>query len=58
MQVLRLLSQGADTDAIAAQLLIGTSTVRNHVQRILNKLGVHSRLEAVTYARDHHLLDE
>ena len=58
MQVLRLLSQGTDTDAIAAQLLIGTSTVRNHVQRILNKLGVHSRLEAVTYARDHHLLDE
>jgi PAS domain S-box-containing protein len=58
MQVLRLLSQGADTAGIAAQLLIGTATVRNHVQRILNKLGVHSRLEAVTYARDHHLLDD
>lgn len=58
MQVLHLLSKGADTDAIAAQLLIGASTVRNHIQRILNKLGVHSRLEAVAYARDHHLLDD
>jgi len=56
-QVLSLLAQGTDTDAIATQLVIGKSTVRNHIERILHKLGVHSRLEAVTYAQEHHLLD-
>lgn len=55
--VLALLAEGADTAAIAAQLLIGASTVRNHVQRILHKLGVHSRLEAVACAREHGLLE-
>jgi DNA-binding CsgD family transcriptional regulator len=57
IQVLRQLSNGYDTDTIAKQLVIDRSTVRNHVQRILHKLGVHSRLEAVTYAREHGLLD-
>lgn len=56
LQVLRLLAHGADTDSIASQLVIDRSTVRNHIQRILHKLGVHSRLEAVTYARDHGLI--
>ena len=56
-QILNLLAQGADTDSIADQLVIGKTTVRNHIQRILHKLGVHSRLEAVTYAREHRLLD-
>jgi PAS domain S-box-containing protein len=57
LQVLQLLAQGASTETIAATLVIGTHTARNHIQRVLNKLGVHSRLEAVTYAREHHLLD-
>lgn len=57
LQVLDLLAQGASTESIASQLVIGTSTARNHIQHILHKLGVHSRLEAVTYARDHRLLD-
>lgn len=55
--VLVLLAEGADTATIATQLLIGSSTVRNHVQRILHKLGVHSRLEAVACAREHGILD-
>jgi DNA-binding CsgD family transcriptional regulator len=55
--VLVLLAEGADTAAIATQLLIGSSTVRNHVQRILHKLGVHSRLEAVACAREYGILD-
>ena len=45
------------TESIANQLVIGTATVRNHVQHILDKLGVHSRLEAVTYAREQRLID-
>lgn len=55
-QVLELLAQGASTESIAATLVIGRATARNHVQRILHKLGVHSRLEAVMYARTHRLL--
>ncbi|MBW7882561.1 MAG: PAS domain-containing protein [Caldilineaceae bacterium] len=56
-QVLHLLAQGNDTAAIAAELVVSQTTVRNHVQHILHKLGVHSRLEAVAYARAHNLLD-
>lgn len=55
-QVLSLLTQGMDTDAIASALVIGKPTVRNHVQRILHKLNVHSRLEAVTLARQQRLV--
>ncbi len=56
-QILELLAQGATTEQIASQLVIEVSTVRNHIQRILQKLDVHSRLEAVTYARDHRLVE-
>ncbi len=49
-QVLDLLAQGLGTNEIAGKLTISPSTVRNHVQNILGKLGVHSRLEAIAYA--------
>jgi DNA-binding NarL/FixJ family response regulator len=48
LEVLRLLTSGASTKAIATELFISPSTVRNHVHNILAKLGVHSRLNAVT----------
>jgi DNA-binding NarL/FixJ family response regulator len=35
---------------------VSPATVRNHVQKILDKLGVHSRLEAVAYARTNRLI--
>jgi PAS domain S-box-containing protein len=47
MQVLALLRTGATTAAIAKKLFISTATVRNHIQNIMAKLKVHSRLEAV-----------
>ena len=50
-QVLHLMSRGLGADAIGAELLISRTTVRSHVQRILEKLGVHSRLEAVVAAQ-------
>ncbi len=56
-QVLNLLARGMDVTGIAAELVISQATVRNHIQRILHKMGVHSRLEAVAYARAHNLLD-
>lgn len=53
-EVLRLLADGAGTRAIADSLFISFTTARNHIQNVLRKLGVHSRLEAVTLAfRDH-----
>jgi PAS domain S-box-containing protein len=56
-EVLALLAQGLNTNDIAKSLSISSSTVRNHVQNILNKLQVHSRLEAVAYAFEHGLVD-
>ena len=51
VDVLRLLEQGCSTKQIAAELHLSTETVRNHVRRLLQALGVHSRLEAVAAAR-------
>jgi PAS domain S-box-containing protein len=50
LEILRLISTGANTKAIAAQLHVSPATVRNHVQSMLRKLDAHSRLEAVAYA--------
>ena len=49
-QVLRLLAHGMTASTIAKELVISLATARNHIQNILNKLGVHSALEAVAYA--------
>jgi len=46
-EILSLLAVGMGTAAIAGHLTISTATVRNHVQRIIAKLRVHSRLAAV-----------
>lgn len=56
-EVLTLLAQGSSTKEMAAELTISPSTVRNHVQNVLNKLGVHSRLEAIAYAYQHGLIE-
>ncbi len=55
-EVLALLAAGDDVDRIARRLFISPQTVRSHVQRILDKLEVHSRAEAVALAIDHDLL--
>jgi two-component system, NarL family, nitrate/nitrite response regulator NarL len=47
-EVLALLVDGRDAAGIAAVLVISPETARTHVQRVLRKLGVHSRLEAIT----------
>lgn len=55
-QVLGLMAQGLGTGEMAGSMIISPATVRNHVQNILSKLGVHSRAEAVAYAYQHGLL--
>jgi DNA-binding NarL/FixJ family response regulator len=49
-QVLSLLAEGANKDAIARTLVISPETARTHIQHVLEKLGVHSRLEAAALA--------
>jgi PAS domain S-box-containing protein len=56
LELLRLMSLGLNTAAAAERLRVSRATIRNHVQNILGKLGVHSRLEAVAYAHRHRLL--
>ena len=46
-EILALFAEGLGTKAIAERISISPVTVRNHAQRILAKLGVHSRLAAV-----------
>jgi DNA-binding NarL/FixJ family response regulator len=55
-QILQLLAEGCAAAAISRELCISRATVRNHIQHILTKLGLHSKLEAVAYAYRRHLI--
>lgn len=55
-EILRCLAQGMPTKAMAKKLFIAVVTARNHIQNILQKLGVHSKLEAVVLAHKHELV--
>lgn len=55
-EVLAMLAEGADSATIAARCQISRNTVRTHVQSILAKLNVHSRLEAAAFAVQHGLV--
>jgi DNA-binding NarL/FixJ family response regulator len=57
-EVLSLLADGADNHVIASALVISPQTARTHIQNVLSKLGVHSRLEAAAFARDRRTLIE
>jgi DNA-binding NarL/FixJ family response regulator len=48
-EVLALLADGASSEAIAATLVISKETARKHIQNILVKMGMRSRLQAVAY---------
>lgn len=55
-EILTMLVRGLSGEEIAAGLHISPNTVRSHVQNILSKLGVHSRLEAAAFAVRHDLV--
>lgn len=57
-EVLGLLAQGADNDEIAQRLVISPETARTHIQNMLGKLGVHSRLEAAAFVVQNAVMDE
>jgi DNA-binding NarL/FixJ family response regulator len=50
IEVLQRLADGATQNEIAQELFISVKTVATHIQRIITKLGVHSRTEAVAFA--------
>ena len=57
MEVLRQVARGMNNRDIARELFISENTVKNHVRNILEKLQLHSRMEAVIYAVREKLLE-
>jgi len=57
LEVLRLVARGMNNREIAKELFISENTVKNHVRNLLEKLQLHSRMEAVMYAVREKLLD-
>ena len=57
LEVLRLVAKGLNNREVAKELFISENTVKNHVRNILEKLQLHSRMEAVMYAMREKLLD-
>jgi DNA-binding NarL/FixJ family response regulator len=57
LEVLKLVATGINNRDIAAKLYISENTVKNHVRNILEKLQLHSRMEAVVYAVRERLLE-
>ena len=56
-EVLRALTEGLSTPEICERLFIAPNTLRTHVQNIMGKLRVHSKLEAVAFALRHRLVE-
>jgi two-component system NarL family response regulator len=57
MEVLKLVAKGRNNRDIAKELFISENTVKNHIRNILEKLHLHSRMEAVVYAVREKLLE-
>jgi DNA-binding NarL/FixJ family response regulator len=55
-EILLLLAQGMSNDDIARSLVVEVSTVKSHLARVLPKLGVTSRLQAVVWAYQNHVV--
>jgi len=57
LEVLRALTEGLSTPEICERLFIAPNTLRTHVQNIMGKLRVYSKLEAVAFALRHRLVE-
>ena len=57
LDILKLVARGRLNREIAAELFISENTVRNHIRNILDKLQMHSRMEAAMYADRQRLID-
>jgi DNA-binding NarL/FixJ family response regulator len=57
LEVLKLVAKGLSNREIGSELYIAENTVKNHVRNILEKLHLHTRMEAVVFAMREKLLD-
>lgn len=57
LEILRALTEGLGTREICDRLAIAPNTLRTHVQNVMGKLHVHSKLEAVAFALRHKLVE-
>ncbi|MFW2513986.1 response regulator [Demequina sp. SO4-13] len=57
LDILLLLAQGMSNEDIARELVLEVSTVKSHVSRMLPKIGVRSRLQAVVWAYQHRVVE-
>ncbi|MEV6879666.1 response regulator transcription factor [Amycolatopsis sp. NPDC051128] len=55
-EVLRMVATGATNREIAAKLFLSEGTVKNHISRVLGRLGLRDRTQAAVYARDRGLI--
>ena len=52
-EILAMIAHGGDRNDIAATLVISPQTARTHIQNVLTKLDVHSRIDAARFAHEH-----
>lgn len=57
LDILLLLAQGMSNEDIAGELVLEVSTVKSHISRMLPKIGVRSRLQAVVWAYQHRVVE-
>jgi DNA-binding NarL/FixJ family response regulator len=58
LQVLRLMAKGMSNAEIASDLIVSDNTIKTHVARVLMKLGVRDRVQAVVLAHESGLMNE
>lgn len=58
LRVLRLVYRGLSREEIADKLCLSVITVKNHIYNAYSRIGIHSTVEFISYAREHNLFKE